>query len=309
MVSQAAQQPPLPPELLRKIRRIEIRARRLVDHLFLGQYHSVFRGRGLEFSEVREYQPGDDERIIDWNVTARMGSLYVKKYVEERELTVYLLVDASASQTFGTAAQTKAEVSAEIGALLALAAVRNNDRVGLIVFTDRIERFVPPRQGSRHVLRIIRDLLYLRPEGRGTDVAGAIDFLNRVARRRSVAFLISDLHSSDFEAPLRVAARRHDVIAITMSDRRELALPAAGLLELVDAETGESAWVDSDEPAVRESYAAAAQRRQDDRRRLLAAMGVDEVPIFTDQPYVGPLVAFFRSRLGGGRTPARRATA
>src|SRR3990170_3719536 len=252
MVSQAAQQPPVPPAMLRRIRRIEIRARRLVDHLFLGQYHSVFRGRGLEFSEVRQYQPGDDERIIDWNVTARMGSLYVKKYVEERELTVYLLVDASASQAFGTAAQTKAEVAAEIGALLALAAVRNNDRVGLIMFTERVERFVPPRKGAQHVLRIIRDLLYFRPQGRRTDVAGAIGFFNRLA------------------------ARRHDIIALTMNDPRELSLPAAGLLELVDAETGESTWVDSDDPTVRRGYAAAARQRLEGRRRLLAAMGVDE---------------------------------
>ncbi len=309
MARQAAQQPPVPPDLLRHIRRIEIRARRLVDHLFLGQYHSVFRGRGLEFSEVRQYQPGDDERIIDWNVTARMGSLYVKKYVEERELTIYLLVDASASQAFGTAAQTKAEVAAEIGALLALAAVRNNDRVGLIMFTDRVERFVPPRKGAQHVLRIIRDLLYFRPQGRRTDVAGAIGFFNRVARRRSVAFLVSDLLASDFEGPLRVAARRHDIIALTMNDPRELALPASGLLELVDAETGESAWVDSDDPTVRRGYAAAARQRLEGRRRLLAAMGVDEVPIFIDQPYVGALVAFFRSRLVGGRAQPRGATA
>ena len=309
MTDQTVQQPPIPAELLRRIRRIEIRARRLVDHLLLGQYHSVFRGRGLEFSEVREYQPGDDERIIDWNVSARMGSLYVKKYVEERELTIYLLVDASASQTFGTAEQTKAQVAAEIGALLALAAVRNNDRVGLIIFTDRIERFVPPRKGAQHVLRLIRDLLYLRAQGRGTDVAGALGFLNRVARRRSVAFLVSDLLAADFQAALRIAARRHDIIAVTLNDRRELVLPAAGLLQVIDAETGERAWVDSDDPAVRQAYTAAARRRLDERRRLLAAAGVDEVPIFADQPYVGPLVSFFRSRLVSGRARARRVTA
>lgn len=305
----ATDQTPIAPELLRQIRRIEIRARRLVDHLFQGQYHSVFRGQGLEFSEVREYQPGDDERIIDWNVTARMGSLYAKKYVEERELTVYLLVDASASQAFGTANHTKAEVAAEMGALLALAAVRNNDRVGLIMFTDRIERFVPPRRGTQHVLRIVRDLLYLSPQGRGTNVAAAVAFLNRAARRRSVAFLISDLLASDFEETLRVAARRHDIIAITVNDRRELVLPAAGLLELVDAETGESTWVDSGDPAVRQAYTASARRRLDGRRRLLAAVGVDEVPIFVDQPYVEPLITFFRSRLLSGRGRRRRTIA
>jgi len=303
MTAPTAEQAPIPPELLRKIRRIEIRARRLVDHLFLGEYHSVFRGRGLEFSEVREYQPGDDVRIIDWNVTARMGTPYVKKFVEERELTVYLLVDVSASEGFSTAPQTKAELAAEIGALLALAAVRNNDRVGLIAFTDQVERFLPPQKGSQHVLRLIRELLYLsvrqaglRPAHRGTDVAAALGFLSRVARRRSVAFLLSDFLASGYEAALRVAARRHDIIAISLSDPRETELPAAGLLQLEDPETGQRVIVDSGDAGVRQRYAEAGQRRREERRRLLSAVGVDEVPILTDRPYVQSLMAFFQAR-------------
>jgi uncharacterized protein (DUF58 family) len=296
MIAPTAEQAPIPQELLRKIRRIEVRARRLVDQLFLGEYHSVFRGRGLEFSEVREYQPGDDVRIIDWNVTARMGAPYVKKYVEERELTIYLLVDVSASEGFSTASQTKAELAAEIGALLALAAVRNNDRVGLIAFTDQVERFLPPRKGSQHVLRLIRELLYLRPAHRGTDVAAALGFLSRVARRRSVAFLLSDLLASEYKAALRVAARRHDIIAVTLSDPREVDLPDAGLLELEDPESGQRAVVDSGDARVRHLYAEAGQRRREERRRLLSAVGVDEVPILTDRPYVQSLMAFFQAR-------------
>ena len=297
MIAPTAEQAPIPPELLRKIRRIEIRARRLVDHLFLGEYHSVFRGRGLEFSEVREYQPGDDVRIVDWNVTARMGTPYVKKFVEERELTVYLLVDASASEGFSTVPQTKAELAAEIGALLALAAVRNNDRVGLIAFTDQVERFLPPQKGSQHVLRLIRELLYMRPHRRGTDIAAALGFLSGVARRRGVAFILSDFLASDYEAALRVAARRHDIIAISLSDPREMELPAAGLLELEDPETGQRIIVDSGDAGVRQRYAEAAQRRREERRRLLSAVGVDEVSILTDRPYVQSLMAFFQARV------------
>jgi uncharacterized protein (DUF58 family) len=292
----SAEQAPIPPELLRKIRRIEVRARRLVDQLFLGKYHSVFRGRGLEFSEVREYQPGDDVRIIDWNVTARMGTPYVKKFVEERELTIYLLVDMSASEGFSTAPQTKAELAAEIAALLALAAVHNNDRVGLIAFTEQVERFLPPRKGSQHVLRLIRELLYLSPARRGTDIAAALGFLSRVARRRSVAFLFSDFLVGGYEAALRVAARRHDIIAISLSDPRETELPNAGLLELEDPETGERIVVDSGNAWVRQRYAEAGQRRREERHRLLSAVGVDEVPILTDRPYVQSLMAFFQAR-------------
>lgn len=278
------------------IRRIEIRARRLVSNLFLGEYHSVFRGRGLEFWEVREYQPGDDVRTIDWNVTARMGTPYVKKYVEERELTVLLAVDVSASESFGTVAQAKAEVAAEVAALLAFAAVANNDRVGLLTFSDRIEKFTPPHKGSQHVLRIVRELLYARPQGRGTDIAGALSYLTRVARRHSIVFLISDFLGEGFEPALRTAARRHDLIAISLTDPRELSLPAVGLLELEDAETGRRLVLDTQDPGVRQSYALAAARRREARQRLLRSVGVDEVPIATDRPYVEPLMAFFRAR-------------
>ena len=287
---------PVPAELLQKIRRIEIRARRLVDHLFSGEYHSIFRGRGLEFSEVREYQPGDDVRIIDWNVTARMGTPYVKKFVEERELTVLLAVDVSASEAFGTAPQSKAEVAVELAALLALAAVRNNDRVGLIAFSDQVERFVPPQKGSQHVLRLIRELLYLRPEHRATDIASAVQFVSHIARRRSVVFLISDFLAGSYEAALRVAARRHDIIALTLTDPREMELAPAGLVELADAETGERLLIDSGDPSVRWQYASAARRRQEERRRLLSSVGVDEVGIRTDCSYVEPLMTFFRAR-------------
>lgn len=292
----ATEQPPIPPELLQKIRRIEIRARRLVANLFLGEYHSVFRGRGLEFSEVREYQPGDDVRSIDWNVTARMGTPYVKKYVEERELTVLLVVDVSASETFGTGAQTKGEVAAEVAALLAFAAVANNDRIGLLTFSDRIEKFVPPRKGSQHVLRIVRELLYARPQGRGTDIAGALAYLTRVARRRSIIFLISDFLDRGFEGALRVAVQRHDLVAISLTDPRELSLPPLGLLELEDAETGQPLLLDTEDRETRRQYALAAAQRRDERQQLLRSMAVDEVAIATDRSYVQPLMAFFQAR-------------
>ena len=292
----ATEQPPIPPELLQKIRRIEIRARRLVANLFLGEYHSVFRGRGLEFSEVREYQPGDDVRSIDWNVTARMGTPYVKKYVEERELTVLLVVDVSASETFGTGAQTKGEVAAEVAALLAFAAVANNDRIGLLTFSDRIEKFVPPRKGSQHVLRIVRELLYARPQGRGTDIAGALAYLTRVARRRSIIFLISDFLDRGFEGALRLAVQRHDLVAISLTDPRELSLPPLGLLELEDAETGQPLLLDTEDRETRRQYALAAAQRREERQQLLRSMGVDEVAIATDRSYVQPLMAFFQAR-------------
>ncbi len=288
----------IPPELLRKIRRIEIRSRRLVNTLFLGEYHAVFRGRGIEFSEVREYQLGDDVRTIDWNVTARMGAPYVKKFVEERELTVMLVVDVSGSAAFGSGGQSKREVAAEVGALLALAAVRSNDRVGLLAFTDQVERYVPPRKGTRHVLRVIRELLYLQPAGRRTRIAAAVDFLQGVLHRRSVVFLLSDFQDRGYESPLRVLARRHDVTAIAVHDPREFELPAVGLVEVEDAETGERRLIDTAHPRVRALYAAHAAAQREERRRLLAAMNVDQVELRTDVSYVEPLVAYFRRRAG-----------
>lgn len=288
----------IPPELLRKIRGIEIRSRRLVNSLFLGEYHAVFRGRGMEFSEVREYQPGDDVRTIDWNVTARMGVPYVKKFVEERELTVMLVVDVSASAAFGSAGQSKREVAAEVGALLALAAVRNNDRVGLLAFTDRVERYVPPRKGSRHVLRVIRELLYLQPTGRRTRISAAADFLQGVLRRRSVIFLISDFQDQGYDTALRVLARRHDVTAIAVHDPREFELPPVGLVEVEDAETNERRLVDTAHPRVRALYAARAAAQREERRRLLSAISIDQVELSTGASYVEPLAAYFRRRAG-----------
>lgn len=285
-----------PPELSRQVRRLEIHARRLVADRFFGQYHSVFKGRGLEFSEVREYQAGDDVRSIDWNVTARMGAPYVKRFVEERELTVVLAVDVSASQHFGTAARRKEELAVELSALLAYAATANNDRVGLLAFSDGIEVFLRPGKGARRVPRLIRELLALRPERRRTDIGAAVGYLERTLSRRAIIFLISDFLDDGFEAALRSAALRHDVIALVLSDPRELTLPAVGLVEAEDAETGERVCVDADAPAVRERFARKASDARVARRRRLAALGVDAVEISTEGSYIRPLSAYFQKR-------------
>jgi uncharacterized protein (DUF58 family) len=287
---------PLPPELLARIRRIEIRARRLVSSVFLGEYHSVFRGRGIEFSEVRPYAPGDDVRAIDWNVTARMGTPYVKKYIEERELTVLLAVDVSASSAFTTAGMTKRELAAEVAATLAFAAIANNDRVGLVAFSDGVELFVPPAKGRTHVLRIVRELLFLQPQGRGTSIAAAMAYIGRIARRRAIVFVLSDFFDEGYEHQLRAAASRHEVIALTLNDAREEALPDVGLLELEDAESGARVVLDTSDAAVRASYGARAIERRTRRRRALAAAGVDEVALYTGRSYVSPLLQAFQSR-------------
>jgi uncharacterized protein (DUF58 family) len=287
---------PLPPDFLAKIRRIEIRARRLVSNIFLGEYHSVFRGKGIEFSEVRQYEPGDDVRAIDWNVTARMGVPYIKKYIEERELTVMLLVDVSASSDFTSSGMTKRELAAEIAATLAFAAVANGDRVGLIAFSDRIEEFVEPGKARRHVLRIVRELLYLQPDGRGTDIAAALAYFVRIVRRRAIVFVLSDFFDAGYEAQLRAASVRHELIALTLNDPRESSLPDVGLLEIEDAETGARATLDTSSRGVRAAYAARASELRDVRRRTLAAVGVEEVALSTDRSYVEPLLRAFRSR-------------
>ncbi len=283
-------------DALRTVRLIQIRADRLISGRFLGEYHSVFRGRGIEFSEVREYQEGDDDRTIDWNVTARTGTLHVKKYVEERELTIFLLVDVSASTAFGSANRTKREVAAEIAALFAFAATRNNDRVGMVAFSDRIERLVPPRKGSRHVLRLVRELLLLEPQGTGTDVGVALSYLNRVQKRRAVAFIISDFMSPDYERALRVTAARHDLTALSLIDPRELELPPAGLIELTDTESGQQALVDTSDAETRRLYRVAAIRDFEERQRAFRAVGVDEIVLRTDRPYIQPLVQHFSAR-------------
>ncbi|PYT33908.1 MAG: DUF58 domain-containing protein [Acidobacteria bacterium] len=286
----------LPADILKKIRRIEIRTNRLVNESLAGEYHSVFKGRGMEFSEVREYQFGDDIRSIDWNVTSRMGHPYVKKHVEERELTVILLVDFSASGEFGTRRQFKREIEAEICAILAFSAIKNSDRVGLIAFTDRIETFLSPRKGKDHVLRVIREVLYFRPRGRATDLGLALQFMYRTITKRAVVFVVSDFLAQEYEQPLRVAARKHDVIAVTVTDPREEDLPPIGLLDLEDAETGARVLVDASDRRTRERFKAWAERRRVARETLFRANAIDNLELFTDRPYDVPLLRFFHKR-------------
>lgn len=286
----------VPREILRQVKLIELRTRGLVNTLFSGEYQAVFKGQGMEFAEVREYAPGDEYRSIDWNVSARMGHPFVKKYTEERELTVFFAVDMSGSEQFGTRGRFKAEVSAEIAAVVAMAAIRNNDRVGLLSFTDRIEEFVPPKKGRRHALRLIRDLLAFRPVGRGTDIALALDYLGRILRHRSIIFIISDFLDSDFERSLKLISRRHDLIAITVSDPRERSLPDVGFLELVDAETDQRVVLDSGNRYVRDQFEHLASQDELKLRQMLRRSSVDQIDIQTDRSYVPPLIAFFRAR-------------
>lgn len=286
----------IPKEILKKVKAIEIQTRGLVNDVFSGEYHSVFKGRGMDFSEVRDYQIGDDIRTIDWNVTARMGHPYVKVFEEERELTVVLLVDASSSGNFGSVERMKGEIATEICALLAFSAIRNNDKVGLIIFTDRIEKFVPPKKGKTHVLRVVRELLYHRPQGTGTDIAGALEYLSRIITRRSVVFLVSDFISSGYEKALRVANKKHDLVALTITDPREVSLPDVGFIELEDAESGEVVLVDTSSAEVREMFQQRAFSDAEERARMFRTMNVDHVDIRTDQSYVEPLIGFFRMR-------------
>ncbi len=286
----------IPRELLARVRRIELQARRLVSNVFLGEYHSVFRGRGIEFSEVRQYEPGDDVRLIDWNVTARMGAPYIKKYIEERELTVMLLVDVSASSAFTSTAMSKRELAAEVAATLAFSAVANGDRVGLLAFSDRIEAYIPPAKTRRHVLRLIRELLYLRPGGQRTDIGAALAYLARVVKRRSIVFVLSDFFDAGYEPAMRAASLKHEVIALSLADRRESDLPDVGLLEVRDAETGERALIDTSDRATRASWSRRAAEQRDARRRALAALGVEEIALATDRSYVEPLLQAFRRR-------------
>lgn len=267
-----------------------------MNTLFSGEYHSVFKGQGMAFSEVREYQAGDDVRQLDWNVTARMGHPFVKVFDEERELTVMLMVDASASGDFGSVDQMKGEIGVELCALLAFSAIQNNDRVGLIVFTDEVEAFIPPKKGRKHVLRVIRELLYFRPARSGTDVGRALEYLNRVSTRRSVVFVVSDFLASGFEAPLKVAARRHDLTAVLLSDPRERELPDAGMVELEDAETGEEMLVDTSDAQLREFFQNAVDTERQRRQRLFRSIDVDAVDITTASTYVDPLMRYFKER-------------
>ncbi len=287
----------IPVEVFRKVRRIEIRSRRLVNDVFAGSYHSVFKGRGMEFDEVRDYQPGDDVRSIDWNVTARMGHPYVKKFVEERELTVLLLADVSASHRFGSRSQLKKDLVAELSAVLAFSAIRNGDRVGLGLFTDRIERFVPPRKGLGHGLRVIREVLAFEPARPGTDLAPALEFLQHAIRRRAVCFLLSDFFLPEFPARrLATAARHHDLIAVVVGDRREEAWPPAGLVEWEDAETGRRQVLDTSHPATRRRLAELALERRRDLLDRFRRAGVDVIEASTGEPYDRALLRFFRER-------------
>ncbi len=286
----------LPKEIIAKIRRIEIRTGRLVNEIFAGQYESVFKGRGMEFDEVREYLPGDDIRSIDWNVTARTGHPYIKKFVEERELNIMLLVDASASQRFGTASQTKAEMTAEISGVLAYTAIKNNDRVGALLFTDRVEEFIPPAKGTTHLSRILRDVLYAHPVGQGTDFNPALQYLNDVVKRRCIVFLISDFHTSDYSRALAVTSRRHDLIAIELHDPRERELPDVPCLVLEDLERGHSRLVSSGSMAVRAAFRKRVEHQQAQRRGLFRRLNVDCIELQTNLSYVEPLMNFFRMR-------------
>src|SRR5215468_1204868 len=286
----------LPREVIRQIRRLQLKARRAVEDLLGGEYHSVFKGAGIAFEEVREYQPGDDIRAIDWNVTARMGHPFIKRFIEERELTVFLAVDCSSSHQFGTRAQQKREVAAELAAVLAFSAISNNDRVGLVQFTDRIERFLPPRKGTRHVLRLIRDVLFYQPEHHGTSLREGLDYLNRVLHRRTIVFLLSDFLDEGFEKSFKRTGRRHDLIALRITDPREEELPSVGLLELEDAETGERLLLDTGSRKVREAYRDAAVRRREAVRQLARQARTDLIDASTDGGHLDALIRFFRLR-------------
>jgi uncharacterized protein (DUF58 family) len=287
----------VPTEILKKVRFIEISTRGLVNEVFSGEYHSVFKGRGMTFSEVREYQYGDDIRNIDWNVTARTGSPFVKVFEEERELTVVLIVDVSASGNFGSRERLKGELAVELSAVLAFSAIKNNDKIGLILFSDRIEKFVPPRKGRRHVLRVLRELLYHRPQGKGTDIGGALEYLSRVVSRRAVVFLVSDFMGEDFFRPLSVAGKRHDLIAVRMNDAREKELPPLGFIEMEDPETGERLIVNTANQEFLAAFRDHARRAQDEQDRNFARCKVDVIDVETGRPYVQPLMHFFQKRM------------
>ena len=283
-------------EILRKIRGLEIKTRALVETAFAGDYHSVFKGRGMNFEEVREYQPGDEIRAIDWNVTARLGAPFVKKFTEERELTVMLIVDVSASGNFGSTTQSKRELAAEVACLLAFSAIRNNDKVGLLLFSDRLELFIAPKKGRSHTLRIIREVLFFEPSGRGTDAAAALEHLNKIITRRAVVFLISDFQVGDFARELAVTAKRHDLIALRIQDERERLLPAVGIVTLEDAETGEQIEINTADRNVRARFAALAEERQAALGRVLRRNKIDRIDLRTGEDYLPALRSFFKNR-------------
>jgi len=286
----------LPAEIIRQIRRLQLRARRAVQDLLGGEYHSVFKGTGLSFEEVREYQAGDDVRSIDWNVTARMGSPFIKRYVEERERTLILVIDVSGSQGFGTQRHTKRAVAAELAALLSFCAIHNNDRVGLITFTDSVELFIPPGKGTRHALRLIREILFGQARGKGTAVTQALDFLQKVQRRRAIVFLMSDFLDHGYERPVRLAARRHDLTLVRVDDACEFELPPVGLVQVEDAETGRQYLLDAGSAEVRSSFAERGRRRREGIARLARGSSLDLIEVSTDGGHLDALVRYFERR-------------
>lgn len=292
----------IPKDLLKKIKRIEITTSRLVTDVFAGQYHSVFKGQGIEFDEVREYQEGDDIRTIDWNVTARMGRPFVKKFIEERELTVMIMVDVSASSRFASVNMLKSQLAAEVSAILSLSAIKNNDKVGLIIFSNKIEKFIPPRKGKQHVLRMIREVLYFKPENKQTSIVGALEYLRKVTTRKTIAFFISDFIGGDNETyeqikkTMSIANKRHDLIAVTLTDPREKEIPDCGLIELEDAESGVKRWIDSSDRQVREHYNRQYLAREMKRERMFRSIGVDFIDLTTDLSYTDEIVKFFLKR-------------
>jgi uncharacterized protein (DUF58 family) len=285
-----------PAEILKKIRALEIKTKGLVQTVFAGDYHSVFKGRGMNFEDVREYQPGDEIRAIDWNVTARLGTAFVKKFTEERELTVVLVVDVSASGNFGSVSQSKRELAAEVACLLAFSAIRNNDKVGLLLFSDRVELFIPPKKGRSHTLRIIREILFFEPAGRGTAPALALDYLNKVVTRRAVVFFVSDFQTGDFSRELSVSGRRHDFIAVHIQDQREEMLPNVGIITLEDAETGEQIEINTADRTTRARFSALAETRRVELNRTLRRNSIDAISLRTGEDYLPALRSFFKQR-------------
>ena len=283
-------------DILRKIRRLELRTRRLVESSFAGQYQSVFKGRGMNFEEVRPYSPGDEIRAIDWNVTARTGEPYIKKFTEEREMTVMIVLDVSASGNFGSVQESKRELAAEVAAILAFSAIHNNDKVGLLLFSDRVELFIPPKKGRHHILRLIREMLYFDPKGSGTDLAGALEYMNKLITRRAVVFVISDFFTGDFTRPLTVSARRHDMVALPIVDPAEEELPDVGVILLEDPETGEQIEVDTSRRAITQNYADLAALRTKELASMFGSRGIDMVSLRTDKDYLPVLRNFFERR-------------
>ncbi|MBK7183526.1 MAG: DUF58 domain-containing protein [Bacteroidetes bacterium] len=283
-------------ELLKKVRKIEIKTRGLSNQIFSGEYHSAFKGRGMTFSEVREYQPGDDIRSIDWNVTARFNNTYVKVFEEEREMTVMLLVDVSASGAFGTQKQLKQDLITELCAVLAFSSIQNNDKIGVIFFTDKIEKFIPPKKGKSHVLRIIRDLIEFKPEHKKTDLKLALKYLTSVIKKRSIAFVISDFMSPDFSDALKIANRKHDLVALRIYDKREQELPNVGFVKMMDAETNALKWIDTSDKAVRTQYVVNAKKKEQYLKDLFNKSGVDSANINTSESYIVPLTNLFKRR-------------